>query len=223
VCTSWQYTCRPTSVLVLKHCCKSYGLYDVNGFLFHSTIFEACRPLSATSNTTVVTRAVDAEGHESKNYRIIKNIIEYNFARNKNLKTVFFDCDCFDPNCGTQENEFGMVEVKHVHRLHGCDPFVIAHQVEKVYYMSYPCEKLSAWWVVYRVNSREWLHTPLTILVIRKIKWQLERLMWFINKMHCHVHLDPDSTLNSLLGDANDVTVPEQRKQTLRKKRNIRY
>jgi hypothetical protein len=67
----------------------------------------------ATTNTGVVTRVVDAKGHESKYYKIIKNIIEYNFARNKNLKIVFFDCDWFDPNHGTRENEFGMVEVKH--------------------------------------------------------------------------------------------------------------
>jgi hypothetical protein len=53
-----------------------------------------------------------------------------------------------------------MVEVKHARRLCGCDPFVLAHQVEQVYYMSYPCGKLSAWGVVYRVNPREWLHTP---------------------------------------------------------------
>jgi hypothetical protein len=105
-------------------------------------------------------RAVDAEGHESKYYEIIKNIIEYNFIRNKNLKTLFFDCDWFDPNQGTQENKFGMVEVKHVHRLRGCDPFVLVHQVEQVYYMSYPCKKLSVWWVVYRVNPRARLHTP---------------------------------------------------------------
>jgi hypothetical protein len=72
-------------------------------------------------------RAVDAEGHESKYYGIIKNIIEYNFAGNKNLKIMFFDYDWLDPNQGTRENEFGMVEVKHVHWLRGCDPFVLAH------------------------------------------------------------------------------------------------
>jgi hypothetical protein len=59
---------------------KSYGRYDVNGFRFCSTIFEASRPLAATTNTGVVTRAVDADGHESKYYGIIKNIIEYSFA-----------------------------------------------------------------------------------------------------------------------------------------------
>jgi hypothetical protein len=31
-------------------------------------------------------------------------------------------------------------------------------------------------------------------------------------------NINPDSTLNSLLGDAIDVTVPEQRRQALRKK-----
>jgi hypothetical protein len=139
---------------------KSYGRYDVNGFLFRSTIFEASRPLAGTTNTGVVTRATDADGHESKYYEVIKNIIEYGFARNKNMKIVFFDCDWFDTYHGTRENNFGMVEVKDTRRLRGCDPFVLAHQVEQVYYMSYPCEKLSAWWVVYRVNPRERLHTP---------------------------------------------------------------
>jgi hypothetical protein len=30
---------------------KSYGRYDINGFHFRSTIFEASRPLAATTNT----------------------------------------------------------------------------------------------------------------------------------------------------------------------------
>jgi hypothetical protein len=57
--------------------------------------------LAATTKIGVVTRDVDAEGHESKYYGIIKNIIEYTFAGNKNLKTMFFDCDWFDPSNGT--------------------------------------------------------------------------------------------------------------------------
>jgi hypothetical protein len=83
--------------------------------------------LAATTNIGVVTRAIDAERHESNYYEVIKNIIEYKFPRNKNLKIVFFDCDWFDPSHGTRENEFGMVEVKHAHRLRGCNPFVLAH------------------------------------------------------------------------------------------------
>jgi hypothetical protein len=87
---------------------------------------------------------VDEEGHETKYYWIIKNIIKYNFARDKKLKIVFFDKDWFDPNHGTRENQFGMVEVK-PDWLSGCDPFILAQQVEYVYYMSYLWQKLSAW------------------------------------------------------------------------------
>jgi hypothetical protein len=32
----------------------------------------------------------------------------------------------------------------------------------------------------------------------------------------CSFNINPDLALNSLVGDANDVTLPEQRKQTLR-------
>jgi hypothetical protein len=39
------------------------------------------------------------------------------------------------------------------------------------------------------------------------------------DELPCSFNIDPDLTLNSLLGNANDVTVPEQMKQTLRKKK----
>jgi hypothetical protein len=80
---------------------KSYDRYDVNRFHFRATVFEVSHPLASTTNIGVVTRVVDVEGHESKYYGIIKNIIEYNFAGNKNLKIMFFNCDWFDPNHGT--------------------------------------------------------------------------------------------------------------------------
>jgi hypothetical protein len=60
-----------------------------------------------------VTRAIDAEEHEINYYGIINKIIEFSFARNKELKIVFFACDWFDNNNGTQQNQFSMVEVKH--------------------------------------------------------------------------------------------------------------
>jgi hypothetical protein len=198
---------------------KSYGQYDVNGFRFRSIIFEASYLLAATTNIGVITRAIDVEVHESKYYVIIKNIIEYNFTGNKNLKTVFFDCDWFDPNHGTRENEFGVVEVKHAHQLHGCDPFVLAHQGKQVYYMSYPCEKLSGWWVVYRVNSHERLHTPHNSgYHENQVAAGEVDEVYQDDELSCSFNIDPDSILNSLLGDANDVTVLEQRTQALRKK-----
>jgi hypothetical protein len=38
------------------------------------------------------------------------------------------------------------------------------------------------------------------------------------DELPCSFHIDPDSAVNSFLSDGNDVTVPEQRKQSLRKK-----
>jgi hypothetical protein len=38
------------------------------------------------------------------------------------------------------------------------------------------------------------------------------------DELPCSFNIDQDSGLNSLLDNANDVTVPEHRKQTLRKK-----
>jgi hypothetical protein len=116
-----------------------------------------------------------------------------------------------------------MVEVKHAHWLHGCDPFVLAHQVKQVYYMSYPYEKLSVWWMVYRMNPRERLHTPndsgyhenqVPAGEVDEV-YQDDELPYSFN-------IDPELALNSLLSDANDVTVPEQRKQTLRKKKKYK-
>jgi hypothetical protein len=132
---------------------------------------------------------------------------------------MLFDCNWFDPNHGTRENEFGMVEVKHVYWLRGCDPFILDHQVGKVYYMSYPCKKLSAWWVVYRVNSHKWLHTPDDYgYHENQVPAGEVDEVYQDDELLCSFHTDPDSALNSLLSDANDVTVPEQRKQSLRKK-----
>jgi hypothetical protein len=106
---------------------RSYGCYDVNGFQFHSTAFKSLRPLAATTNSGVMTRAIDAEGHETNYYGVINKILEFSFAENKELKVVFFDCDWFDSNNGTRHNQFGLVKVKHNKRLWGYDTFVLAH------------------------------------------------------------------------------------------------
>jgi hypothetical protein len=81
---------------------RSYGHYNVNGFQFCSTAFEALRPLAATTNSGVVTRVIDAEGRETNYYGIINKILEFSFAGNKELKVVFFDCDWFDSNNRTR-------------------------------------------------------------------------------------------------------------------------
>jgi hypothetical protein len=138
---------------------RSYGRYDVNGFRFRSTAFETLHPLVTTTNSEVLTRAIIVEGRETNYYGIINKILEFSFTGNKEVKVVFLDCDWFDSNNDTRQNEFNMVEVKHNEWLRGYDMFVLAHQVEQVYYLSYPCQKLNVWWVVYMVNPHKWLHT----------------------------------------------------------------
>jgi hypothetical protein len=82
----------------------------------------------ATTNSGVVMRVIDVEGHETNYYRIINKIFEFSFAGNKKLKVVFFDCDWFDSNNRTWKNEFDKVEVKHNEQLRGYDTFILAHQ-----------------------------------------------------------------------------------------------
>jgi hypothetical protein len=127
----------------------------VNGFCFRSTIFEDARPLAATCNAGVVVRAVDDEGRETNYYGVIKDILELTFGGDKDLRVVFFYCDWFHPTRGTRVNKYGMVEIKHEERVRGHDNFVLGLQCQQVNYMTYPCPKFSAWWVVYEVNPRE--------------------------------------------------------------------
>jgi hypothetical protein len=105
---------------------RRFGRYDVNGFHFRSTRFEDAYPLAATTNSGVVTRAIDDEENMTNYYEVINDILEYKFFGDKQLKVVFFDCDWFTRNT-TRENQYGMVEVKHNDRLQGHDTIILAH------------------------------------------------------------------------------------------------
>jgi hypothetical protein len=132
---------------------KCYSRYDVNGFHFRTVKLEASRPLAATTNSGVVTTSSNGSGDIFDYYGVLENIIEYTFGGDKKLKVVFFDCKWFDPHNGTRLADFGMVEVNHGSRLSGqVNNIVLVHQVEQVYYLSYPHPSLKAWWIAFRVN-----------------------------------------------------------------------
>ena len=199
---------------------KSYGRYDVNGFRFRSAKFEASRPLAATTNTGVVTRAIDAQGSEMNFYGIIQNILQFKFVGNKELKVVFFDCVWFDNKNGTRQNQFGMVEVKHNEQLHGNIDFILAHQVEQVYYMPYPCTSLGVWWVVYKVNPRERLHSPGDAgYHDSELEGGEVDEVYQDEELSTSFHIEYGSGLDSLVGDREDITNLEKRKrQSIKKK-----
>jgi hypothetical protein len=93
-----------------------------------------------------------------------------------------------------------------------------------VYYLSYPCQKLNAWWVVYKVNPPEWLHTPgdagyhdtLTLDDDIDEVYQEEELS-------PSFAADPGAGFDDLVGDANDIEMPvvvkRKRKPTKKKVR----
>jgi hypothetical protein len=72
---------------------------------------------------------------------------------------------------------------------------------------------LSAWWVVYRVNPHERLHNPDDSgYHENQVSAREVDEVYQDDELSCSFNIDPDLALNSLLGNANDLTVPEQRK-----------
>jgi hypothetical protein len=128
-----------------------YGRYDINGYRFQMVKLEASRPLAAKTNSGVVTSDENTSGLAVDYYGILQKIIEYKFGGTKELKVVFFECDWFDLVNDTRVDNFGMVMVKHESR-YSCNNLLFAHQVQQVYYLSYPRESMKHWWVVYKVN-----------------------------------------------------------------------
>jgi hypothetical protein len=112
---------------------------------------EASHPLADTTNIGVVANGKEASGLVANYYGVLQKIIEYMFSGTKELKVVFLKCDLLDPVNDTRVDDFGMVGVKHESRYLG-NNFLFAHQAQQVYYLSYPHECMTHWWVVYKVN-----------------------------------------------------------------------
>jgi hypothetical protein len=160
----------------------------------------------ATCNTRVVVRTVDDEGWETNYYGVIKYILELTFGGDKDLSVAFFYCDWFDPTHGTRVNKYGMVEINNEERVHDHDNFVLGLQCQQVYYMTYPYPKLSAWWVVYKVNP----HKPLPIpsdSCYQTCNLEDEENYRIVqeNDLPTSLNIDISEGLDSLVGDPNDV------------------
>jgi hypothetical protein len=130
----------------------------------------------------------------------------------KELKVVFFVCNWFNSIHGIRHNKYGLVEIKHNAKLPGNDVFILAHQVEQLYYLSYLCQKQAAWWVVYKVNPSERLHTSTNVAYhfddeqVDEIYQEEELPTSFV--------IEPDAALDSLVGDGADVTVLQKMEMT---------
>jgi hypothetical protein len=98
-----------------------------------------------------------------------------------------------------------MVKIKHNAKLLGNDDFILAHQAEHVYYLKYPCEKLAAWRVVYKVNPHERLYTP-TEATYHFDDEEVDEI-YREEELPTSFVVEPGVVLDSLVGDGDDVTI----------------
>jgi hypothetical protein len=67
---------------------RSYYCYDINGFWFSTTKFEAKNPHAAITNSGVVTTASASDGSITEYFGVIQNIVELKFEGSKDLRVV---------------------------------------------------------------------------------------------------------------------------------------
>jgi hypothetical protein len=77
-----------------------------------------------------------------------------------------------------------------------------------VYYLNYPCQKLAAWWVVYKVNPREWLYTT-TDAAYHFINEQVDEI-YQEEELPTTFVVELGAALDSLVGDGADVTIVQK-------------
>jgi hypothetical protein len=131
---------------------RSYSVYDVNGYRFCTTSYEASRPNRKTTNTGVFTPGLDGVEY----YGRIEEIYELSFHGSKPLNPIIFKCHWFDPEITrwTYSN-LGLVEIQQDSVLPGDNVYIVAQQAIQVYYLPYACqtkEHLKGWYVVHKVS-----------------------------------------------------------------------
>ena len=138
---------------------KSFNVYDVNGYRFHTTGYEQSRPNRKTTNTGVFTLGQDGVEY----YGRLEEIYELKFQGSVPLTPVIFKCHWFDPTLTRRTPNVGLVEIRQDSKLPGDDVYIVAQQATQVYYLSYPCQtdkRLQGWDVVYKVSPHGKLPVP---------------------------------------------------------------
>ena len=137
-----------------------YSGYFVKGYRFHTKEHEKTLK---TQNSGVVVRVVDANPQDGNTrpvvvnyYGSLKDIIELNYSGK--VRVVLFKCDWVDASRGCKKDEFGVTLVNFSYAVHtGAqlhdDPFVLASQVDKVFYSHDP--KLEGWLAVRHVSVKD--------------------------------------------------------------------
>jgi hypothetical protein len=115
-----------------------------------------------------------------------------------------------------------MVQIKHEEWVRSHDNFVLALQCQQVYYMTYPCQKLSAWWVVYKVNPHESLPIPSdSCYHACNIEDEVNYGIVQEDDLPSTFNVEISEGLDSLVSDPNDVeeVVTKRKRVPARKKK----
>ncbi|XP_071687645.1 uncharacterized protein [Rutidosis leptorrhynchoides] len=134
---------------------KFHNGYFINGYKFHTLKQSSGR---VTQNCGVCVKGACYDNQESDYYGLIEEIIEVEYHNSlSHCVVVLFKCHWFDPVRGVRvDHKHKLVDVKTKSR--GCvdDPFILASQVEQVYYAPYPSmtRDLKDWSAVVKVKPR---------------------------------------------------------------------
>nr|GEY43959.1 hypothetical protein [Tanacetum cinerariifolium] len=134
---------------------RTWQLYCVNGFNFHTMHHNFGQKTSNTDLCIV--------GEEGDYYGQLNDVIELEYMNCS--KVVLFKFEWFDPvkHRGWKiHNEFGLVDINHKKKLRNYDPFIMAHQAQQVYFISYPSMRRDKndRWAVCRTKARSIIVAP---------------------------------------------------------------
>ena len=129
--------------------------YVVNGYRFHTK--TRAKNLSTQNCGVVVKSDVHSGGKEY--FGVLKEIIELDYGNNH--KVILFDCewyDVFSENLGIKRETYGITTVNVKRFLKTNEPYVLASQVEQLYYVRDHVHQ--NWQVVVKTNPRNFYDIP---------------------------------------------------------------
>ena len=131
----------------------------IHDFLFRTASIEVS---FSTQNSGVLVKGDDSIGNMDW-YGVLKKIITLDFPGEKEV--IFFECDWYDVPAATKnksrgysKDQYGIIDIDTTRRRYVNDPYVLATQVEKVFYVK--CANKSNWSSVVRIKPRTLFSMP---------------------------------------------------------------
>jgi len=125
----------------------------IHDFLFRTASIEVS---FSTQNSRVLVKGDDSTGNMDW-YGVLKKIITLDFPGEKEV--ILFECDWYDVPAATKnksrgysKDQYGIIDIDTTRRRYLNDPYVLATQVEQVFYVK--CANKSNWSSVVRIKPR---------------------------------------------------------------------